>query len=247
MNLKWVVGINSVTALLDSATDRLDSIWVVQGQKNQRIQSIIKRAGEAEIEVVYKPAQQIKNKVETDRHQGIIACWNPPANVSFEQVLDRLAQIENPLVLVLEEVTDPGNLGACLRVADAAGADVVIKSQHNSASMTPIVWKTSAGAAATIPVCEVSSIPKALKKLQNQGMWSYGLAGEGSQSIYSTDLSGAVVLVMGSEGNGLKRLTREHCDFMLSLPMLGQVESLNVSVATGIALYEVVRQRTLDI
>ena len=245
MSLSWVSGINSVAALMESAVDRVESVWAVQGSKNKRIQELVEQAQRQGLDVVFKPLAQLSSKVESSQHQGIIAQWNSPQNMNLDSLLERLKGIKNPLILVLEEITDPRNLGACLRVAGGAGVDAVIKTMHQSASITPIAWKTSAGAAATVPVCEVSSIPKALKKLQDAGLWSYGLAGEATQSIYQTDLSSGGVIVMGSEGSGLKKLTRKHCDFLISLPLLGQVESLNVSVATGVTLYEAVRQRII--
>jgi 23S rRNA (guanosine2251-2'-O)-methyltransferase len=151
-----------------------------------------------------------------------------------------------PLVLVLDGVTDPHNLGACLRSADAAGVDAVILPKDKSASVTPVVRKVACGAAETVPLHAATNLARVLKGLKERGIWLYGAAGEARSSLYAQDLTGPAALVLGSEGAGLRRLTREHCDFLVHLPMAGAVSSLNVSVATGVCLFEVVRQRTAD-
>jgi len=169
----------------------------------------------------------------------------PAAETGGERQLDDfLHTLRSPaLLLVLDGVTDPHNLGACLRTADAAGVQAVILPKDRSAGLTPVVRKVACGAAEHLPVFAVTNLARALRTLQAAGLWVYGAAGEAEKSLYDVDFTGSVALVLGAEGSGLRRLTREHCDALVKIPMTGSVESLNVSVATGVLLYEVVRQR----
>ncbi len=148
------------------------------------------------------------------------------------------------LVLLLDEVQDPHNLGACLRSADAAAVDAVVVPADNSVGLTPVVRKVASGAADSVPLFQVSNLKRAIAELQNAGLWVFGAAGEAEQSLYDLDLKGPVAIVMGAEGRGLRRLTRESCDGLFHIPMQGEVSSLNVSVAAGISLFEAVRQRS---
>lgn len=161
----------------------------------------------------------------------------------LEELLEKLA--EPPLLLVLDNITDPHNLGACLRTADAAGVQAVIIPKDKSATLNATVRKVACGAAEVIPLVTVTNLARTLEKLQQRGLWIVGTAGEAEQEIYQQDLTIPTVLVMGAEGKGMRRLTRDHCDYLVKLPMLGSVSSLNVSVATGICLFEAVRQRKL--
>jgi 23S rRNA (guanosine2251-2'-O)-methyltransferase len=159
----------------------------------------------------------------------------------LDELLDRTEGA--PLLLVLDGVTDPHNLGACLRSADAAGALAVIVPKDKSATLTPVVRKVACGAAEVIPLVAVTNLARTLEKLQQRGLWVVGTAGEAEVSIYDQDLTGPTILIMGAEGKGMRRLTREHCDYLVNLPMAGSVSSLNVSVATGVCLFEAQRQR----
>jgi 23S rRNA (guanosine2251-2'-O)-methyltransferase len=189
------------------------------------------------------------------RHQGVVAeAFNIPVSGDMNQSnlwqeQDLLRVVDNKegplLLLVLDGVTDPHNLGACLRSADAAGVDAVVVPKDKSADLTPTVRKVACGAAEVVPFVRVTNISRTLQALQERGVWLYGTAGESEKSIYDSDLSGSIALVMGAEGSGLRRLTREQCDFLVNLPMAGSVSSLNVSVATGICLFEIVRQRRI--
>ena len=161
----------------------------------------------------------------------------------LNELLDRTEGA--PLILVLDGVTDPHNLGACLRTADAAGALAVIVPKDKSATLTPTVRKVACGAAEVIPLVAVTNLAATLKKLQQRGLWIVGTAGEAEQELYEQDLTGPTILIMGAEGKGMRRLTREHCDYLVRLPMAGSVSSLNVSVATGVCLFEALRQRGL--
>jgi 23S rRNA (guanosine2251-2'-O)-methyltransferase len=154
-----------------------------------------------------------------------------------------IERADKPLLLVLDGVTDPHNLGACLRSADAAGVTAVIVPKDNAASITPVVRKVACGAAEVVPFIQVTNLARTLKQLQDARVWIVGTTGEADESLYQQDLKGPIAIVMGAEGAGMRRLTKEHCDFLVKLPMAGSVSSLNVSVATGICLFEAVRQR----
>ncbi|WP_455198376.1 23S rRNA (guanosine(2251)-2'-O)-methyltransferase RlmB, partial [Kaarinaea lacus] len=178
------------------------------------------------------------------RHQGVVASAIAPRVLSeseLDTLLDKLT--DPPFLLVLDGVTDPHNLGACLRSADAAGIQAVITTKDRSASLTPTAVKVASGAAQTVPFVQVTNLARCLRNLKDRGIWLAGLDGEAEQSLYDTDLSGPLAIVMGAEGKGLRRLSREHCDYLARIPMAGTVESLNVSVATGVCLFEAHRQR----
>jgi len=204
------------------------------------------------VPVARQPRQDLDGMV-SGRHQGVVAeAFDTPVSGDMNQSnlwqeQDLLRWVDNKegplLLLVLDGVTDPHNLGACLRSADAAGVDAVVVPKDKSADLTPTVRKVACGAAEVVPFVRVTNISRTLQALQERGVWLYGTAGESEKSIYDSDLSGSIALVMGAEGSGLRRLTREQCDFLVNLPMSGSVSSLNVSVATGICLFEIVRQR----
>jgi 23S rRNA (guanosine2251-2'-O)-methyltransferase len=225
---------------------------VQSGREDKRIAALVALAQNQGVPVARQPRQDLDGMV-SGRHQGVVAeALDTPvagdtnqSNLWQEQDLLRLVDNkEGPLLLlVLDGVTDPHNLGACLRSADAAGVDAVVVPKDKSADLTPIVRKVACGAAEVVPFVRVTNISRTLQALQERGVWLYGTAGESEKSIYDSDLSGSIALVMGAEGSGLRRLTREQCDFLVNLPMSGSVSSLNVSVATGICLFEIVRQR----
>jgi 23S rRNA (guanosine2251-2'-O)-methyltransferase len=182
------------------------------------------------------------------RHQGVIAGFkgsNLATEGSLDAILDAIEGV--PLILVLDGVQDPHNLGACLRTADAAGVHLVITCKDRSADITPVVRRAASGAAETLPVIRATNLARVMRHLKKRGIWLAGTSDKATESFYSTDLTGPLALVMGSEGSGLRRLTGEICDYLVSIPMAGQVESLNVSVATGICLYEINRQRREDV
>ncbi|GAL29842.1 23S rRNA (guanosine-2'-O-) -methyltransferase rlmB [Vibrio variabilis] len=194
--------------------------------------------------------QQMNRKTLDDKasganHQGIIAKVKPAKQLNENDLDDVLAQHEQPLLLILDGVTDPHNLGACLRNADAAGVAAVIVPKDRSAPMTATVSKVACGAAETVPLIRVTNLARTMRALQEKGIWIVGTAGEATHDIYQAKLSGSLAVVMGAEGDGMRRLTRETCDDLIKIPMAGAVSSLNVSVASGICLFEAVRQRAL--
>lgn len=240
-----VFGIHAVQSLLKTAPERLQKLFLMRGRQDQRVQKIQTSAKDNDIPV------QIVDKKQFDRmcdgnHQGVLATVTPGKSVDEGELYVMLKELkEDPLVLVLDGVTDPHNLGACLRSADAAGVHAVVIPKDNSASLTEVARKVACGAADHVPLVPVTNLARALKTMQELGLWVAGAAGEAEQTIYQTALTGPRVIVMGAEGSGMRRLTRETCDDLIKIPMKGSVSSLNVSVATGVVLFEVLRQRGL--
>lgn len=242
--LEPVYGLHAVQALLKSAPHRVNEILVLQGRHDQRLQKVLAMAASSEIKVREASRKELDKLVEDNNHQGVIA-MSFPGELHDEKYLYQLLEglTETPFLLVLDGVTDPHNLGACLRTAEAAGVHAVIAPKDNSAGLTPIARKVSCGAAEVLPYIPVTNLARCLRKLQELGVWLIGTAGEAEKSVYQQDLTGPMALVMGAEGPGMRRLTRECCDGLVNIPMAGEISSLNVSVATGVCLFEAVRQR----
>ena len=242
--LEKIYGLHAVEALLRHHPKRVKQVWLAEGRGDPRVQVLIELAAQARVSVGQCERREMDAWVE-GVHQGVVADVSP-SQVWGEAMLDELLDRAEgpPLLLVLDGVTDPHNLGACLRTADAAGALAVIVPKDKSATLNATVRKVACGAAEVIPLVAVTNLARTLEKLQQKGLWVVGTAGEAEQSLYAQDLTGPIVLVMGAEGRGMRRLTREHCDFLARLPMAGSVSSLNVSVATGVCLFEILRQRT---
>ncbi|HET8710953.1 MAG TPA: 23S rRNA (guanosine(2251)-2'-O)-methyltransferase RlmB [Spongiibacteraceae bacterium] len=241
MKNDFVYGIHSVAALLERSPERIDSLQVLEGRSDQRMQQLLQAAEEAQLRIV-RVSRDALDKYEV-KHQGVIALLAKNFEYREADLKQLIERADNPLLLILDGVTDPHNLGACLRSADAAGVDVVVAPKDNAASLTPVVRKVACGAAEAVPFVQVTNLARTLRDLQEWGVWIVGTAGEADTVIYDQDLKGPIAIAMGAEGSGLRRLTRERCDFLVKLPMAGSVSSLNVSVATGICLFEVVRQR----
>jgi 23S rRNA (guanosine2251-2'-O)-methyltransferase len=239
---EWIYGIHSVASVLKSQPQRLLRIHVQQGRQDDRVQKLIDNAQRENIEIAREPRKQLDKLVEGN-HQGIIAECRPGEQYD-EDFLDVLAERHGRalFVLVLDGVTDPHNLGACMRTAEAAGVHAVVIPRDNSASMTSTVRKVAAGAADLVPLVVVTNLSRAIKQLQQHGVWVIGAAGEATETLYQARLKTPMALVMGAEGSGMRRLTKENCDELIAIPMLGETSSLNVSVATGVCLFEVVRQ-----
>jgi 23S rRNA (guanosine2251-2'-O)-methyltransferase len=247
MSEGWVYGLHAVEGVLRSDPERLAVLWLQRGRKDRRLQAVLALAEESGVTVEWRDRRELDDRA-AGRHQGALAQLRqdtapPDLRWSEAQLMAALAEGDAPLLLVLDGVTDPHNLGACLRSADAAGVLAVIVPKDKSADITPVVRKVACGAAETVPLVRVTNLARTLRALKEAGVWVYGAAGDASRALYDIDLSGSTALVMGSEGQGLRRLTRECCDELLALPMAGSVSSLNVSVATGICLFEARRQR----
>ena len=236
-----IYGIHAVKAALHKDAATVVELLLAPARNNRRIDSIRDIARQAGVTIRQVSADELEFLCEGERHQGVAAHIQGAQQAASLELL--LQTIEQPLLLVLDGVQDPHNLGACLRTADAAGVDAVIVPQDKAVGLTPVVRKVACGAAETMPFYQVTNLARTLRMLQQAGVWLIGADERGDSDLYATDLKGPVALVMGAEGKGLRRLTREHCDVMISVPMAGQVSSLNVSVATGVCLFEVVRQR----
>lgn len=245
----YVGGLHSVKAALKSSASEIEYLLVQKGRRDTRLKDMRELARKHAIETREVGRQELNDLVTDLQHQGVVAVLRDSSQGVRQNLADFIAQRkeEQPekvlLVLILDEVQDPHNLGACLRSADAAGVDAVVVPVDNSVGLTPVVRKVASGAAESVALFQVSNLQRAMGELQEAGLWIYGAAGEASDSLYRQDLTGPVAIVMGAEGKGIRRLTRERCDGLFHLPMQGSVSSLNVSVATGISLFEVVRQR----
>ena len=241
-----VCGMHAVRTLLTVRPGSVREISVADSRSDRRCESIIDLASAADIPVHILPRHELDLLQPGIRHQGVIASVDLPDEGLREQELKPfLDNLDEPLfLLVLDGVQDPHNLGACLRTADAAGVHAVIVPRDRAAQLTPTVRKVASGAAETIPLFTVTNLARALRTLKEAGIWRYAASDDAERNIYHADLRGSIALVLGGEGKGLRRLTRELCDYQVAIPMAGQVESLNVSVAAGVLLYEVVRQRS---
>ena len=242
-DLEKIYGVHAVEALLRHHPKRVKQVWLAESRQDPRIQALLALAAESRVSVGNCERREMDAWVE-GVHQGVVAEVSPSqvwGEAMLEELLDRSEGV--PLLLVLDGVTDPHNLGACLRTADAAGALAVIVPKDKSATLNATVRKVACGAAEVIPLVAVTNLARTLEKLQQRGLWLGGTAGEAEEELYQQDMTGPTVLVMGAEGKGMRRLTREHCDYLVRLPMAGSVSSLNVSVAAGVCLFEAVRQR----
>ncbi len=245
-NTTQVYGLHAVESVIENQCEQVVSLAVAAGRDDKKIQALVNRAKAAGIPVATLTRKELDERLSGARHQGVLAEINQPKSHRGEKELPVfLNGLSKPaFLLVLDGVQDPHNLGACLRSADAAGVDAVIIPRDKSVGLTPVVRKVASGAADAVPLFCVTNLSRTLRLLKESGIWLYGASDEAAQNLFETDLRGPVALVLGSEGKGLRRLTAEHCDFHVAIPMAGQVESLNVSVAAGVLLFEVVRQRS---
>lgn len=241
MKQQQIFGLHSVEKMLKQAPQDIFSITFQKGPLNKRQQSLWDQAKALGVICQLEP-KTFFNKVDGN-HQGVVAMIALQKQLSEKDLAQLIESIASPVFLFLDEVQDPHNLGAILRTADATGVDAVVIPKHQSVGLNATVRKVACGAAETVRLIVVSNLTRAIKDCQQAGMWFTGLAGETEVSVFQIDFKGSVGLVMGAEGKGLRKLTRETCDQLAAIPMMGQVESLNVSVATGVVLYEVLRQR----
>jgi 23S rRNA (guanosine2251-2'-O)-methyltransferase len=238
-------GIHAVRVLLSRQPGRVRRVLVAGGRDAGRLAEVRALAQQAGVQVASVELAQLDRLAEGERHQGVVAeivPWAGDPETQLEEALEAAGPV--PLLLVLDGVQDPHNLGACLRSADAAGVAAVIVPRDRAAGLTPVVRKVAAGAAESVPLVAVVNLARTLRELKERGLWLVGTDDAADKTLYEADLKGSLGLVMGSEGEGMRRLTRECCDQLVSIPMAGAVESLNVSVATGVALFEAVRQRS---
>ena len=241
-----LIGIHAVSSALKAAAGDVEWLRIAADSKNKRLAEIESRAHGSGIKVIRVKVPELDKLSDQQRHQGVIAGFRG-SNIASEGRLDAIldAMENTPLILVPDGVQDPHNLGACLRTAEAAGVDLVIICKDRSVGITPVVRRAASGAAETLSVIQATNLARVLRTLKKRGIWLAGTSDAANESLYATDLTGPLALVMGSEGSGLRHLTSELCDYLISIPMAGQVESLNVSVATGVCLYEINRQRSV--
>lgn len=247
MDQQLLVGFHAVIARIRQAPDSLKTIYYDVSRRDRRMKEFIEVAQETLGRKIHQAdSQRLRQLAGHDRHQGVVAFAEPASLArNVTELLDGLGK-NNALLLILDGVTDPHNLGACLRVADGAGADAIIVPKDRSAQLNTTVSKVASGAAETMPFVAVTNLARAMRELKDAGIWLIGTADDAPKTLYEVDLKGPVAIVMGAEGEGLRRLTKETCDELVHIPMYGGVASLNVSVASGICLFEATRQRNLQ-
>jgi 23S rRNA (guanosine2251-2'-O)-methyltransferase len=239
---RHLTGFHAVTARLRQHPESVRAVYVVAARHDRRVRELIERAQSADVAVHPVDDKRLDAIAGNDQHQGVVAEVDGALPYrTLDDVLEGLD--EPPLLLVLDGVTDPHNLGACLRSADAFGAHAVVVPKDRAAGLNATVAKAASGAADTVPVITVTNLARSLRELKDRGVWLAGAEAGGAESLFDAELSGPLAWVLGAEGTGLRRLTRELCDRIVSIPLLGSVASLNVSVATGICLFETRRQR----
>ncbi len=239
-----IYGIHAVETALRNDAENLGQIWLDKRSRNDRLKKLEKLAVDHGLTILPTEPERLDKMAGHNRHQGVVADYYKLKSYTENDLYDLLDGLdETPFLLVLDGVTDPHNLGACLRTAEGAGIHAVIAPKDNAASITPTVRKVASGAAEVVPFIAVTNLARTLDTLKERGIWLTGTSDKANRTIYQADLKGPMALVMGAEGAGIRRLTEERCDFLVSIPMKGQVSSLNVSVATGVCLYEALRQR----
>jgi len=244
-NLELIFGIHTIKTLLQEAPHKVLELYVQKGRNDPGFQELIKLAARQDISIAELERHKLDALVAGQNHQGIVAKTQQSGQQYIEADLEKL--LDNltvpPFLLILDGVQDPHNLGACLRTANAAGVHIVIAPQDRSVGLTPVARKIACGAAEITPFIQVTNLARTLGYLKERGIWLYGTADDANANLYETNLQGPIAFVLGAEGKGLRRLTKELCDYIIAIPMAGAVSSLNVSVATGVCLYEALRQR----
>ena len=240
-----VAGIHSVRNVLRHGADSIREAWVDRQRRDKRLKEVLAELQHAGIRPQLVAREELDRIARGTNHQGIVISAVAPAAIGEKQLPEILDRAEGPLLLlILDGVQDPHNLGACLRTADAAGVHLVIAPKDRSVGLTPVACKVASGAAESVPFIQVTNLARTMKLLAEEyRVWIVGMAGEAETSLQELQLDGNLAIVMGGEEKGMRRLTRDNCDMLARLPMMGTVESLNVSVATGVALYEAVRQK----
>ncbi|WP_348666180.1 23S rRNA (guanosine(2251)-2'-O)-methyltransferase RlmB [Arsenophonus symbiont of Ornithomya chloropus] len=244
---KIIYGIHSVQKILEIDYLRFQEVYVLQENKNKRLLSLIHQFKNLGIITNIVNRKWMDRKTENAVHQGIVALVKPGKKYKESDLVIMLSHIKIPFILILDCITDPYNLGACLRSADAAGVDMVIIPKDKSANLNSIAKKVACGAAESIPLIRVTNLAQTLRQLQKNHIRIIGTVTKSNYTLYNTELTGSIALVMGTENKGIRHLTKKNCDDLVCIPMLGEVNSLNVSVATGICLFEIVRQRFINV
>lgn len=235
------MGVNAVSGLLDVAPERIVRVWL--NPSSDRLTRLGQDLSAAGISIEHCDTRALDRRSDGIRHQGVIVEFRPREPLTESGLAQLLDRQKRPLLLVLDGVSDPHNLGACIRSAAAAGASAVVVPKNRAAGLTAVTRRAAAGATERIPFAIVTNLARSLRMIGDYGLWRVGLAGDAESTLYEADLDGAAALVMGSEERGMRRLTREQCDQLVRIPMAGAIESLNVSVAAGVALFEALRAR----
>ena len=244
MSSTHVFGLHAVRSVLQNNPGSVLKLLLRDARADKRLAEIETLASEQNITLERVAQKDLQKLVGEERHQGVVAVCRAREVLSEPELLKLVMSLDKAFLLIIDGVTDPHNLGAILRSADAAGVDAVIVPKNGSVGLTPVVRKVASGAAETIAFCPVTNLARMLSELKSMGIWLFGAADAASSDYTTVDYTGSIGLVLGAEGKGLRRLTKEACDGLISIPMAGTVRSLNVSVATGICLFEVVRQRS---
>lgn len=245
MKSKMIFGFHAATARLRHDAVSIEEIYADSSRQDRRMQDFLEAARAANVRIIPAQSERLDRMTGTRRHQGVVAMVG---ELSLARNLDELLDVVEgpPLLLLLDGITDPHNLGACLRVADGVGAHAVIVPKDRAVGLNATAAKVASGAADTVPYITVTNLVRTMRELKDRGIWLVGTTDDAEKTIYEADFTGPSALVMGSEGEGMRRLVRETCDFLVHIPMLGGVESLNVSVASGVCLYEARRQRLVQ-
>jgi 23S rRNA (guanosine2251-2'-O)-methyltransferase len=243
-NTRLIFGFHAVNARLWQNPKSITELYVLDGKQDARMRDVLEKAGAENVRVILADMDRLNTLSKQARHQGVVGFIDASKNhVDLDDVLENLN--EPPFLLILDGITDPHNLGACLRVADAMGVHAVIAPKDKSAGLNATVSKVACGAAEVVPYITVTNLARTMRQLKDENIWIVGTAMDGDADLYHYDVPQSVAWVMGNEGDGMRRLTREHCDALVSIPMFGTVESLNVSVSSGMVLSETRRQRVL--
>lgn len=242
-----IFGLHAIQAALELPVSRVTAIYLDRSRQDARVDAIQQAAKRHAIKLTRVDRDQLDDMAIDGRHQGAIAECTPIKELNEADLFRLLDQMEDvsPLLLILDGVQDPHNLGACLRTAEAAGAHAVIAPKDRASGLTATAMKVSSGSAERLPFVQVTNLARVLRELKDRGIWLVGTSGDSEQTLFDADLKGPLALILGAEGRGIRRLTREHCDQVVYIPMKGQAESLNVSVAAGVCLFESARQRDL--
>lgn len=241
---QFVYGFHAVQALLEQGPDKVQHIYVQSGKQDQRLQNLLQRLEKFPIPVDILSRHELNQMVNDEQHQGIVALSAETSPVLETDLEALLANLTSPaFLLILDGVQDPHNLGACLRTANAAGVHAVIAPKDRATGITAVVRKVASGAAESTPFIQVTNLARTMRMLKEAGVWLFGASEDAEEDVFTTDFRGAIAIVLGAEGSGLRRLTRENCDKVMKIPTVGVISSLNVSVATGVCLFEALRQR----
>ncbi|MEN9755979.1 MAG: hypothetical protein RL755_166 [Pseudomonadota bacterium] len=244
MKLTKIVGLHAAQSALMYSPQKISRAWIDSERHDKRLETLLETLSTLDVSIEKVDRKKLDKLADGMNHQGVVLEVTLPEELSENALKVAVENLtENALFLVLDNVQDPHNLGACLRTADATGVHGIIITKDNAVGITPTVCKVASGAAETVPVYVVTNLSRTLRWLKTEGVWVIGTAGEAENTLYQSDFTVPMALVIGAEEKGMRRLTREQCDFLVKLPMRGTVDSLNLSVATGVMLYEVLRQR----